>query len=506
VATIAVGGFQHETNTFAPVPADLGAFEQADAWPGLVRGEAMLEATADINLPVAGFVARARDAGHRLVPLAWCSATPSGAVTEQAFETVCGMLVEGLRGARGLDAVYLDLHGAMVAEHAPDGDAEILRRVRDVVGNLPLVASLDLHANVSREMVERASALVAFRTYPHVDMAETGARAAALLEALIARAPGAGRRPARAWRRMPFLIPITSQCTMVEPGASLMALAASLEGDAVDSVAFTPGFPAADFADCGPAVTAFGREEGAVGDAVDRLAGAVLDAEADFRTRLWSAADAVRHALAAAPRARGPIVLADTQDNPGGGGTGDTVGLLRALLDARAAGAVLGLLHDPGAAAAAHERGEGARIEVALGARAGSAPGETPVPGPFRVERLGDGRITATGPYYRGSRMELGPMALLERGGVRVAVASRNQQAADRAMFRHLGVEPAAVPVVALKSSVHFRADFAPIAAEILVVESPGANVADPAQLAYRHLRPGLRVAGGPALPAAFAS
>ena len=166
--------------------------------------------------------------------------------------------------------------------------------------------------------------------------------------------------------------------------------------------------------------------------------------------------------------------------------------LIKALVASGTQHVLAGVICDPDAAARAHAAGEGATIELGLGAGTGTA-GETPLVARFKVLALGDGRFTGTGPFYRGGRFELGPMALLEVGGVHVAVASRKQQAADQAMFRHLRVEPADYAVLALKSSVHFRADFGPIASRILVVEAPGPNIADPAKLPFTGLRPGLR-------------
>jgi microcystin degradation protein MlrC len=186
------------------------------------------------------------------------------------------------------------------------------------------------------------------------------------------------------------------------------------------------------------------------------------------------------------------VILADTQDNPGGGGNADSMSLIKALVAGHVPAVLAGIICDPEAAARAHSVGEGASIDLELGARSGT-PGETPLEGRFRVAALGDGRFTGTGPFYRGARFELGPMALLELDGVRIAVASRKQQAADQAMFRHLCVEPADHAVLALKSSVHFRADFGPIASRILVVEAPGPNAADPAKLPFARLRPGMR-------------
>jgi len=173
---IAVGGFQHETNTFSKVLATFADFEAPDAWPGLTRGEALFDAIAGINLPAAGFIQEARGLHHKLLPLLWCQAQPSGHVTRDAFERVSAMMIDELRSAGAIDAVYLDLHGAMVAEHIDDADGELLRRLRAVVGpDLPIVASLDFHANLSPQMAGLATALLSFRTYPHVDMAASGA-------------------------------------------------------------------------------------------------------------------------------------------------------------------------------------------------------------------------------------------------------------------------------------------------------------------------------------------
>jgi microcystin degradation protein MlrC len=492
---IAVGGFQHETNTFASRPATRADFEAADAWPALTRGAALFDATAGINLPMAGFVAAARAAGHVLEPLTWCSATPSGPVTRDAYEHVTALLLEDLASLRHLDAVYLDLHGAMVAEHEPDADGELLRRIRASVGrDVRIVASLDYHANVSALMVEQANALVAYRTYPHIDMAATGERALACLGDLARHDAVRG-----ALQQLPFLIPLTSQCTLVEPCAGLMTAVDDFEraGQLV-TLAFVPGFPASDVAKAGPAV--FGYGGATVEPAVTRLAGEVARREREFALDVLDVPTAIATLRRIEPRRGTPIILADTQDNPGGGGTADTTTLIAALIAARFEAVLAGVLCDPDAATAAHAAGRGRTVELALGAHTGW-PGERPITGRFEVRALGDGCFTGTGPFYRGARMQLGPMALLASGGVTIAVASRRQQAADQAMFRHLGVEPRDFAVLVLKSSVHFRADFGALARKVLIVEAPGANVADPAKLTFRHLRPGMRRAPDAATP-----
>jgi microcystin degradation protein MlrC len=488
MARIAVGGFQHETNTFSPVPATFADFEAPDAWPGLTRGTGMFEAVAGINLPAAGFVQEARSLHHELVPLAWCSAQPSGRVTRDAFERIATMLLEDLRARGSVDGVYLDLHGAMVAEHVDDADGELLRRVRSVVGaGVPVVASLDFHANLSGEMARCATALVSYRTYPHVDMAECGARAVRVLHDILR-----GARVASYLEQIDYLIPLTSQSTLVDPLRALMREVEAAERAPILSLGILPGFPAADVAECGPSVYGCGSDAFQLATTVRQLAAELRQREGEFALELHTIEQAVA-AVQRAPPTRGrPIILADTQDNPGAGGHADTMSLIKALVACDARSVLAGVICDPAAAARAHAAGEGALVDLSLGAGSGM-PGETPLAARFKVAALGDGRFAGTGPFYRGARFELGPMALLELGGVRIAVASRKQQAADQAMFRHLRAEPADHAALALKSSVHFRADFGSIASRILVVEAPGPNIADPAKLPFRKLRPGMR-------------
>ena len=356
MARIAIGGLHHETNSFAPQPATFERFAEADGWPPLSRGSDILANTAGINLAISGFV-EAASPRHELVPLTWANACPSGPVTRDAFERLAGMLVEDLAAAMPVDALFLDLHGAMVTEHLGDGEGELLRRLREVAPRLPIVAALDLHANVSEAMVALSDALVAYRTYPHVDLALTGARCLPLLEAMLA-----GVRLAKAFRRIDFLIPLPWQCTTIEPARSLYAMLGELEGGEVASASVCTGFPAADTPVCGPSVVAYGRDQAAADAAADRLAGAFRAAEPRFGGRLWTPEEAVRHAIEA--RADRPVVLADTQDNPGGGGTSDTHGPARGA-DPAAGGRC-------GAGAAGGRGGGGAGARGGRGRRAGA--------------------------------------------------------------------------------------------------------------------------------------
>jgi microcystin degradation protein MlrC len=489
---IAIGGFQHETNTFAPSKADYAAFEAGGGWPGAKYGEAIFGAVEGANIPAAGAIQSLRALGHRMVGTAWAAASPSAHVTADAFERITGGIVSNLKDAGRVDGVYLDLHGAMVSEEYEDGEGEILRRVRELVGpRVPIVASLDLHANVTAAMVDTVDAMVAYRTYPHVDMADAGARAARLLDQMLRT----GERLKGAFHTLDYLTGLSSQCSFIEPCKSIYAELANLENRHGCVLSFTPGFPMADFDECGMSVFGYGPDEKSTQAAVEQLRRIVADAEKDFALELHSAGEAVRRAKERGEPGK-PVVLADTQDNPGAGGNGDTTGLLKALIQQNAQDAVLGLLIDAPSATRAHEAGKGANAVFTLGGLS-KIPGDAPLSGEFTVEALGDGRFTCTGPMFKGFRMTLGNMAVLRSRaapGVRVVLASRKVQAADQEMFRHLGIEPRTQRIMALKSSVHFRADFEPIAREVLVVKAPGPALADPAEFKWTRLRKGLRL------------
>src|SRR5437763_5233629 len=325
---IAVGAFLHETNTFAPTKATYDDFVHGGGWPSMAHGADVLKVMRKINVGLAGFVEAAEANGWELVPTISAAAVPSAHVTNDAFERVMKEMVDGIAAAGPIDAVYLDLHGAMVTEHLDDGEGEILARVRKVIGKeLPLVVTLDLHANVTPEMVEHADALIAYRTYPHVDMADTG-RAAARHLALMLQTKA---RFAKAFRQLPFLIPISWQCTNDQPTKAIYEKLAALQNDAVPTLSFAPGFPAADFAHCCPSIFAYGKTQAEADAAADTIAALVESHEDDFDGKIYSPDEGVRLPMELAQRASRPIAIADTQDNPVAGGASDTTGMLRAL-------------------------------------------------------------------------------------------------------------------------------------------------------------------------------
>jgi microcystin degradation protein MlrC len=489
---IAVGGFMHETNTFVAAPTTWDDFVRAGPWPTAASGEKMLTVFRGINLAIAHFIEATENAGHEIVPLAWAAAQPAGLVADEAFERMAGMLATGLR-AQPVDAVFLELHGAMVTQSHDDGEGEMLRRVRDVVGSdMPILISLDLHANVSPQMVELADFISSYRTYPHVDWGAAGGRCAQWLDRV-----KAWRRPARALRQLPFLIPVTAGCTYMQPAGGLYELLEAVEAETGVHLSLNMGFPPADIRDVGPSVTAYGADQSSVDQAGDRLTAAVVAAEPQFAAHNpLPVADAVAKAISISATATRPVVLADTQDNPGAGAPSSTTGLIAELMRQRAERAVVGIVHDPQAAKAAHSVGVGGMLDRLGGGGAG--PGQTPLPGPWRVAALSDGRFKGTSAMLRSAETNMGPTALFAQNGVEVLAATIRQQPIHREVFTHLGVDLSSRRIVALKSSAHFRSGYQEIAEQVIVCLAPGVNLEDPTGFKFTKIRPNVRLRPAP--------
>jgi microcystin degradation protein MlrC len=488
MARIAMAGFMHETNCFVPEPTDYEHFARPPDRPGILRGDEVLKEFAVSGASTAGFMA-GNDGNHELAPLLWTSTTPGGMVTAHAYERISGEIIGRLSDVLPVDGVYLDLHGAMVSAQHADAEGELLRRVRAVVGSeVPIVISLDYHANVSPAMVEHADAILPYRTYPHVDQYATGQRAIAAMKRLLIE----GRPSGRALRQLPFLLPLNFQCTLVEPSKGIVEAAVARQTEDMLSLAYLAGFPPSDAAACGVTVSAHAYSQEAADAAVDEVTQMIAVKEAEFAQPVRSPGEAVVEAMRLAETASKPIVVADTQDNPGCGGSADTVGMLVALVAHDAQGALFGAVCDDLAANAAHRAGVGAEIELDLGGRT-DLPSVVPFHGHFKVEVINDGRYQTTGPVAQGKRFNVGPSALLSIGGIKVAVSSRRVQALDRTVFEHLGVVLEEQKIIVLKSTCHYRAHFDPISETTFTAIAPGGHAANPADCAYQKLRPGVR-------------
>ena len=474
-----IGMLAHETNTFSSIPTDRRQFEAHD----LRYGGELLEAYRDTGTCLGGMIAAAQALNIALAPSLAATASPAGRVTKEFYAEARDRLLADLKTAGPLDGVLLDLHGAMVVEGLDDGEGDLLRAVRAAVGTLPIAVTLDFHANVTRAMVEAATLLHGYKTYPHIDMDARGREATARLREVVA-----GRlRPTVAFRQPPLLPPIAGQLTVRGPMRRLYDLADAMERrPRVISVSVFAGFPLADIHDAGLSIYVATNGDQALADALaDELADTAWTHRREFLHSAVPVETAVARALAASAR---PVVLADIADNTGGGAGGDTTEILRELLRVRATETTVACICDPEAAAACVAAGGGAGVTLPVGGKIDPAHG-APLLLSGRVRTVSDGRFVYKGPMLRGLAGNVGPTAVLEVDGVKIVLISRRRQTLDPEMIRFVGIEPERERVLVVKSTIHYRAAFEPLAREIIEVDAPGLSSSNLARFAFAHVR-----------------
>jgi len=466
-----------------PILSRVGGF------PPLSRGADVLK-FREQNIPIGGFIQQAEQFGYQLLPVIWAGTSPSAHVEQCTYQRICDEIIASIQ-QHPADAVYLDLHGAMVSEQVDDGEGELLRRVREAVGpDIPVIASLDFHANVTQAMFAHSDVLICYRTYPHVDMAQTGQRCAQLLDQIFR-----GKKLHKQMYKLPFLIALNAQCTELEPTQSCMNLLEQLEQNNSVQMNFTPGFPAADFEECGGCIWGYSENAEQLDQAMQRYIAHVLQQETHWNMDFLSPDHAVLQALQLYQQHHStrPVVIADTQDNPGAGGDSNTTGMLSALHRHQVKNALIGLIVDPAVVQQAYQLELGQHFYAKLGGTSGIA-GDAPFSAKFKIKAYSDGKFSYGGPMMHGVEADIGPSVLLEIDGIEIAVSSYKAQLLDRNMFRIFGIVPEDKTIVVVKSSVHFRADFQDMAAAILVAKAPGAMKADPNDLPWQKIDPDRRL------------
>ncbi len=475
---IAVAGFQHETNTFSLKKTNLADFQESDNWPGLLSGQEILQIMRDQNIPMSGFLAEARKLGAIIKPLTWCSAPPAGKVTSKAYNTVTKQIIDQIKQLnQPIDAIYLDLHGAMVCEHIDDADGHFIQQIRNCIGDKPwLIASLDLHANISRRLFRHSDLLIGYQTYPHVDMAETGQKAMRLLHKLSQK----NVKPHKKIHKFKFLIPMTAQCTIIEPLKTIYLSIREIEKNNQASLSFTPGFPLADTEHTSPTLVSYNLEEQTCETTHQKIKLLIQRLKPNFNTQYIHD----KHISNLIKQTNSyPLILADTQDNPGCGGSGDTTGILRQLLKLEMP-CLVANIHDPKTVAQAFKARINDKIELHLGensSQSGYAPLNVMATVLFKTTK----NCIGTGPFYKGCLINLGHIVRLRINNVEVIVTEKNIQVADMSMIEITGIHPSQFNVVALKSSVHFRAAFHQFSDNTHIVISPGLNTAKLTNLTY---------------------
>lgn len=483
---IATGGIRHETNTFSEVATTLEDFERDS--PGgadFSGGETILCTYQNTGTIHGGYIdACEEDAEIELLPLLSAQAQPSGLIENEAFEFLTDLFLSRLEAELPVDGVALDLHGAMVTSEFEDAEGEFVTRVRTLVGpTVPIAVTLDLHANITRKLVNAADIVIGFDTYPHVDMRERGHEAVSLL----ARSIRTEVRPVIAFRQLPLITLPPMQCTLREPMMSIMDEVHEEETEPeILSVTLSMGFPFADIQDAGASVVVVGNSDRRqTEETAERIANRAWSARDAFSPELTKIEEVIKFARR---NEDGLTIFADGSDNPGGDAPSDGTVALRALIEAEFEGAVVGLLADRETVAQAHQAGVGSEIDAVIGGKTDDRHGE-PVAVKAYVRSLSDGNFTHRGPMNQGAAGSCGRMAVLVASGVEIVLSEFRRQLLDAEMLRIVGISPEHRRLLVVKSAVHFRADLGPLAAHIFDADTPGIHRPDFSQFRYHRLR-----------------
>ncbi len=470
----------HETNTFNIHPTTLQCFYDRF----LLDGDQAVAARGEQNTELAGLLETGRDYDWDISHVISAAAGPGGVVTREAFEILTKPLVDAAH--RDWDGIFLILHGAMVTDFCDDGEGEILRRLRAIVGpDLPIAVTLDPHANVTKAMCDLAQILVSFTTYPHVDIRATGRRVAELLQ----RTMSGDIKPRTLRAHRPMLEEANGGRTDIGPMIERHALARAFETrKGVYAISINGAFPCADIAEVGPTVLVTCDDD----TAAHRLIAETL--ADDIWTRRQEALNTYLTSNQAAVAARqwngdaGPLVIADYADNPGSGAYGDATALLAALIESDIKNACFGPLVDPVAATFLGAKTKGSPVTLNIGGTTAPELGGSPLNVTGIVKWAGDGRVVGNGPILGGLERSFGTTAVLEVGGIDILIVSIAHQMLDLRQFEAFGIDPAKKSVVALKSMQHFRAAFAPIAGRIIVCDSGALCTLNYWSLGYRNV------------------
>ncbi|WP_048648500.1 M81 family metallopeptidase [Nitratireductor soli] len=478
---IVIARVNHETNTFSPVRTPLGAFNPK--WDADALAAAEGSATA-----MGAFIdfARARDA--EIVTPVFALANPSGPVEDDAYEALHQPIVDAVR--KGCDAILLDLHGAMATRTFDDGEGELLRRLRAIVPGVPIGVALDLHGNITEAMIGAADVIVGFKTYPHVDMRETGAHVAQLMGDIL----DGGERPALAWRHPPILAQTLKMNTTQSGVMSDLVKAArrSESEPGVQAVTIFGGFPIADIAEAGVSVVVVADTDNLARRVADRFADMAWRRREEFTYREETLATSITTAKRSAEGpGHGPVLLLDHGDNCMSGGTCDVMDVIEEAQKQGLSGVLAGPIADPDAVAAMAMVGVGAEITVSVGNRHDlSAIGAANMPLSLTgtVTHVGDGDYVISGPTYTGMRCSMGRVAVLETEWASILVSELPQEPWDKGVFACAGLDPAASRYLILKSRMYCRPVFEPMARTVIECGSAGVTSSKLGLFAFKHL------------------
>ncbi len=477
---LVIAMMKHETNTFSPVRTDWQRFLD---W-GAYLGEAARRAYEGTAMPMGAYLRLAREIGAEVVTPVAAEAMPSGPVAAEAYALMSDAILDAVR--RGCDAAMLDLHGAMVAEGAPDGEGTLLERIRTIAPDLPIAVTCDLHANLTERMVRNCTALIGYKTYPHIDMHIVGEQVGRIL----LRAMKGEIRPVMAWDRRPLLAQTLRMGTDDEPMKTLMRLAREEEARGMLAATVFGGFPLADMPDAGiSAICLADGDRAAAHAAAARLMDAAWERREEFLYRHEPLAQAVARAKA---MTEGPVLLLDHADNVGSGGTEDVMTVLREIIRQDLEDVAVAAVWDPEAVREMAAAGVGATVTLRLGGKSDmpsiDRSGE-PLVVTGRVRTLSDGEWIVRGPMYTGVKVTMGPTAVLDTGKIQIVIVSRHHEPWDQGVFTSVGIDPGSKRYLLLKSRIHYRAGFAPLARATITCDGEGVTTSDNNLLRFQHVR-----------------
>jgi microcystin degradation protein MlrC len=481
---IVIARFQHETNTFSPIPTPLEAFNPV--WDGQV-----IERDGRARTAVGAFIQLAQAMGAELITPVSAMANPSATVHKDAYELVCKKILDAV--SEGCDAILLDLHGAMVAQGAPDGEGELLARIRAIAPSTPLIVALDLHANLTPKMVANCDVIVSFKTYPHVDMFEAGEHAGRIFSAML----GGVVKPVMAYRQLPLLS--HTLCSNTEQGAMQAAVQAAIQAEklpGVLAVSILAGFSLADFHDAGMSVLVVTDQDQTLAEGVaDKLAAQIIDNRDGFIYQSPSLTESLQNARTLANGSGfGPVLLLDHSDNVMSGGTCDTMDVLAAALEQGLSGIAVGPIADPETVVELVKAGVGARVTVALGNKAGwSSLGKTHTPYKLSgvIKAISDGRFVVTGPIFTGALADMGQTVVLDTGTAQIVITTERIEPYDLGVFSSCGVTLADKTYILLKSRIYCRPVFVPMSKGLVECDSDegGPTSSNYAWFDFKHVR-----------------
>jgi len=481
---LVIAQMQHETNTFSPVPTPWESFGNG----GPFQGSAAYNAIKGTRLPMADLIDLAEAAKAAIVTPVAAWANPSGPVDGKAYDRICDLICNEV--SKGCDAVFLDLHGAMVvADRTDDGEGTLLERIRAVAPDVPIAVSLDLHANVTDRMVRNATAIAGYKTYPHVDQYESGH----LAGSIVLRAMRGEVKPVMTWGNVPLLAQTLRQNTGESPMKDCVDAARAAEKEGLLAATAFGGFQMADIHDAGLSVVTVADSDRKAAEAACK---AILDIawthKEQFIYRGEPLDQALAKAQAMAEHTGGPILLLDHADNCASGATQDTMYVLKAALRQGLTGIAVGPVRDPQAVAEMIKAGVGAKVTVEVGGKmdmpAIDVKGE-PMELTGIVRAITDGEYTISGPQFHGMRCYMGRTVVLDTGTAEIVVTEKNQEPWDRGVFTSVGIDPEQKRFLLLKSRMYFRPVFLPIAKGMVFCDSVGVGTSDWTQFDFKNLR-----------------